>query len=302
VYVSPDGPTNFGDAGTIQIEEGVLDATGDMGRLGLRLSGGTLLAGAYGSFASSDRAFAIDADGGKLGISATAAGDVSRGGAVTWTSQGAAPVTLAARGNLNLILANASFPDVNAGSTLLIERDGPGSGEVRIHDTALTVNGSIGGSGRLQMGSTATGTLTVAGTLAPGSSPGTLTLDGHLALAAGARYEWELGVGGAADSVIVNGNLSLGATTIVQIVGYQWVPASPLDEFDLFTWTGSDPTGTDWILDWSRAGNLYGGLVVTDTAANRIYLTGLVPEPASALLLAAAGLLAGARPGRRRRA
>ena len=127
-----------------------------------------------------------------------------------------------------------------------------------------------------------------------GTIPGTLTVDGNLTLANNATYAWELGPGGVADSTSVTGAVGLGANTILRVIGYQWVPASAAAQLDLFTWSGADPAATNWILDWSQAGNLYGGSVVVDTAANRAYITGLVPEP-GALLLLTAGLLGLAR-------
>ncbi len=301
IYYSANAPAGHGSAGWIQVEEGVFEVTGNLGNTGLRLSGGTILSGTSSSFATADRAFQIGVEGGKIGLASTAAGDVSRGGTVVW-SQGVAPVTLAARDNYNLIFANTSFPDVAAGSTLLIERDGAGLGRVQINDAAVTISGTIGGSGTLRIGSAGAGSLAVVGTLSPGSSPGTLTIEGNLAMADYSIYAWELTRDTQYDSVAIVGSLSLGDNLILQLSGAHRAAAG--NQYTLFTWTGDGPSGaTNWILDYSQSENLMGGWVVTDLLGKRIYLTGLIPEPSTALLLlAAAGLSARRRgaDGRRR--
>lgn len=96
------------------------------------------------------------------------------------------------------------------------------TGSVTIEAGRLAVNGKLGGSqtvgngaflgGNGTIGSGLGSTLTVAqgGTLSPGNSIGTLTIDGDLALQAGSRFEVEVDPQStAADLVHVTGNASL---------------------------------------------------------------------------------------------
>ncbi len=311
VYTTTNTGGSYGGSGFIQVDEGTLDIRGG-GSMGpgvsLRLSGGELYVSGAGNRFSASSIFEIDADGGKLGLSPAATADVGRAGVIAWT-QGLPPVSFAARDNYNLNFTNLDFPDVNAGTTLLIERDGSGTGEVRIYDTAVAVNGTIGGSGRLQMGSAATGTLTVNGFLAPGTSPGTLTIDGNLVMGDGAVYLWEIepGPGGPADHLtdlaVVTGDLTLGGGMAVNIILNGDIDADPAREYDLFRYGGSL---TGWnpsaiTLDYALAGRLTGATVNLDADGGRIYLTGLVeiPEPATLGMLLAGILVLARRRARR---
>ncbi|MBY0362351.1 MAG: autotransporter-associated beta strand repeat-containing protein [Phreatobacter sp.] len=99
-----------------------------------------------------------------------------------------------------------------SGGTLLVGAAGSGQlgGAVNV-----AVGGTLGGSGSI------TGSVTVAGTLAAGNSPGTLTIDGSLTLTGSSLSRFELNspgvVGGSHpitgnDLVVVNGSLTLGGT------------------------------------------------------------------------------------------
>ncbi len=118
------------------------------------------------------------------------------------------------------------------------------TGPTNINGGALRVNGSIAGAvnvnsgGALQGTGTIAGLVTVAGGgfLAPGNSPGVLTV-GSLALSSGSQTQIELGGvnrGSQFDAVFVSGNLTFGGTLNVSIVnGFAPVLG---DSFDLFDW------------------------------------------------------------------
>ena len=124
-------------------------------------------------------------------------------------------------------------------------------------------------------------TIASGGTLAPGNSPGTLTVDGDLVLGSGSFLDLEIDgtAAGAFDRLIVTGSFEADGTIRVRL-GYT---AAHGDRFDLLDWTGpiTDPQAT---FDFSDAG-LAGGLS-WDTS--EFFSTGvlrIIPEPASGVLL-----------------
>lgn len=114
-----------------------------------------------------------------------------------------------------------------AGITNLTGASGGFTGSTEITGGTLLVGGTLGGgvsvsgAGMLGGSGTLTGNVSIneGGTLAPGNSPGTLTIAGNLDLNAGSTSIFELGeagvVGGANnDLVAVTGNLALNGGTI----------------------------------------------------------------------------------------
>ncbi|MGN6311011.1 MAG: autotransporter-associated beta strand repeat-containing protein, partial [Xanthobacteraceae bacterium] len=113
-----------------------------------------------------------------------------------------------------------------AGTTLLTGDSSTFDGITTVSGGKLLVNGQLGGTinvasgGLLGGGGTIGGNATVDGTLSAGNSPGTLTIDGDLALHGGSTSVFELNTPGVAggtgasgnDLVKVGGNLTLGGT------------------------------------------------------------------------------------------
>jgi polygalacturonase len=145
-------------------------------------------------------------------------GALSGSGALTLNVPGGALLTL--RGDSSsysgsLVVSNSGTVFVNntAGS-------GTGSGAVNVLSTAkLGGNGIIGGP------------VTVDGTLAPGTSPGTLTINNSLVLHSGAALQYELGT--SSDLVAVSGDLTLGGTLNIADSG-----GFTNNVFTLFTYGG----------------------------------------------------------------
>ena len=105
----------------------------------------------------------------------------------------------------------------DAGQTRLVAPEG-----VRIEGGRLAGQGTIVGS-----------VLMAGGTLAPGASPGALSIDGSLSLGAGSRFAIELG-GTASDrydTVSATGALALGGT--LEASSYQGFRPAPADTFDI---------------------------------------------------------------------
>ncbi|MCT7378693.1 autotransporter domain-containing protein [Chelativorans salis] len=94
------------------------------------------------------------------------------------------------------------------------------SGATTVHDSATFVaNGTLGGildvlaGGRLR-GAGAVGTTTMAGSVAPGNSIGTLTVSGDYTQAAGSTYEVEVDGAGNSDLLDVSGTATLEGGTV----------------------------------------------------------------------------------------
>ena len=134
---------------------------------------------------------------------------------------------------------------VSAGFTELTGDSSAYAGHVDVDGGTLSVNGSLGGdihvapAGRLQ-GTGTVNDVVVAGTLAPGNSPGTLHVKGDLVMQAGSVYEAQIDPAtGKSDSVEVAGNVTIqpGTTLAVQSLSEQ--PLTPGAQINLFQSTGN---------------------------------------------------------------
>ncbi|MGA2241784.1 MAG: glycosyl hydrolase family 28 protein [Verrucomicrobiota bacterium] len=157
-----------------------------------------------------------------------------------------------------------------AGSLLTLQGDSSGfSGALTVNDGTLLVDNTAGsgtGSGAVTVLSAATlggtgvvgGSLTVNGTLAPGNSPGTLTVNNNLVVNDGAVLQYELGA--SSDLTVVNGNLTLGGALNITSVG-----GLGATNYTLFTYTGNlsgdatfgvTPPGYSFYLNTNTAGQV----------------------------------------------
>jgi autotransporter-associated beta strand protein len=155
----------------------------------------------------------------------------------------------------------------------------------------VEAGGTVGGAG------TYLGNLSMpAGSfLDPGSSPGTFTVDGNLTATPGSTLLWELGDNLAMyDRVDIKGGLILPGHGAVDITIQLSNPAGqdPTGQtFTFVTWAGADPVGgTNWGIDYGTTGwsggSISGNGTDLDSLPGGSYqISGLVPEPATVLLL-----------------
>jgi len=107
-----------------------------------------------------------------------------------------------------------------AGRTVLTGDSTAFSGTTTVGGGVLSVDGRLGGTltivtaGRLE-GTGAVGTTTIAGTVAPGHSIGTLTVNGNYTQAAGSTYVAEINTAGQSDRITVTGSALLAGGTVV---------------------------------------------------------------------------------------
>ncbi|WP_010183454.1 autotransporter outer membrane beta-barrel domain-containing protein [Sphingomonas sp. PAMC 26605] len=112
---------------------------------------------------------------------------------------------------------------------------------------------------------TVNGNITVAGTLSPGASPGTMTVNGNVALQGGSIALFEL-TSGVSDKLVVNGAVSIASGATLQIVPIGTL--RPGASYDLITTTGGISGSFTTVL---KPADLFGVLV---QRADRIQLLG----------------------------
>ncbi|KQZ69554.1 hypothetical protein ASE06_01670 [Sphingopyxis sp. Root214] len=189
-------------SGTLQVSA---DANLGAATGGLNFSSGTLRTTA--SFASA-RNTSLSGDGTIL----TDAGTIF---SIDGVISGAGALTKSGTGILTLSGSNsyAGATNVNAGTLLVNGNQSAATGLLTVASGATVGgNGRIGGSVNVLNG----------GILAPGNSPGTLNIDGNLALAGGSVLNFEFGqadvAGGSLNDLVnVGGNLTLDGTINVNV-------------------------------------------------------------------------------------
>jgi autotransporter-associated beta strand protein len=195
-----------------------------------------------------------------------ASGDQTFTSTISGTGQlrrDAANPAIAGRTILSGVNSYSGGTIVNAG-TLLVNNpfaSGTGSGFV-----AVSNNGTLGGSGGIA------GPVWCAGTIAPGQSVGTLTLEGGLDLSAGGTNEWELAALTTADAgsnfdqiMLTAGDLTLGANAKLRLSFINSASApNPADPFWMtsHSWKIISLTGTA-----SNTGNTSFGSIVNGNYA-----------------------------------
>ena len=222
------------DQGTVRLEGGGF-AAGNV--LDVRSGGRLDLNGSSQSFSSLSGGGSVALGGGTLTIDSTRAtifaGSISGG-------------ALVKSGSAGLVLGGSTAVTSASIETGRLSIDGTLSGTVTV-----APGGVLGGSGIVN------GPITVAGSHAPGNSPGVQTVNGDLDYQSGSSFTWELAAntatqgppgGFAFDQVLVGGNLTFSGPTSLVLSFYDTDPESDwvsgVDWSDPF-W-GSNRSWTLW--------------------------------------------------------
>ncbi len=159
------------------------------------------------------------------GTSGAIAGDVANNGALVFNRSDA----LALGGAIS---GAGTLAQIGSGVTTLSGDSSAFSGSTSVSAGTLRVNGTLGSAGStmsVASGGTLGGSGTVGGSvaiadgiLAPGNSPGTLTINGNLSLASASVLDYEFGQAGVVggplnDLTVVGGNLTLDGTINVAV-------------------------------------------------------------------------------------
>jgi fibronectin-binding autotransporter adhesin len=229
----------------------------------------------------------------------TVAGDATNtvfSGTVSNTGTGLLSIVKSGTGTLALT-GNNTYGGTTAvnGGTLLVNgqtgvNSGTGTGAVTVNGGAAA-GGTLGGSGRIA-GSVTVNAGTVNGVIAPGNSPGTLTIGGDLTLAG--TYTADV-IDPAADLIAVTGNLTLGGTLNLP-VGNSYAPPASNVTYTLITYGGTLSTTFSSILNLPPSYTVSYG-----TGSNSAVVLAPTPVPEPAIVLGACAVATGAFGWLRRR-
>lgn len=247
----------------------------------------------------------ISVNTGAMTIADTLGGDGGLG-ALNLGGNADGGITKTGAGTLILSGANnySGGTAINGGTLLVNNVSGSGTGRANIAGTggAVTVNNTaiLGGTGSIA------GSVTVnsGGTVAPGASPGILTINNNIVFQSGSFFSVELNgtaAGTQYDQLAVNGTVNLSSSLLVLNVGYA---ANPGDSFFVLvndgtesitgTFTGLPQDGT-MLIGNQLFGISYQGDYSTGerTNGNDVVLFAMaVPEPSTLALCAVVGVVA----------
>lgn len=262
---------------------GFLSETSMGGSAGVTLGGGGLFINANGAGISSAKTITLGTGGGYF--------DGATGWTQTWSAKITGTGGFTKRSGMTLVLDGTAndytgTTDIQAGILKLGSANAiAGSSQIIVGaSTTLDVSAvtwTLGSGQTLSGTGTVAGNAAIAGDLAPGSSPGTLSISGNLDLTSTSDWLVELGGTGTTefDRVLVGGALTAGGLIKVSLVN-SFNPAnfSSFDIADFMSFTNSG-----YAFDFSAA-PLDPGLSWDTSAFSTSGKIAVIPEQSAALL------------------
>lgn len=280
------GTGNSGFTGTWKATAGTfgfLSETSMGGSTGVTLDGGGLFMNANGVGISSAKTLTLGSGGGFF--------DGATGWTQTWSAKITGSGGFTKRSGMTLVLDGASndytgVTNIQTGTLKLGSANAIASSSQIIVGASTTldvstVSWTLGSAQILTGVGTVAGNATIAGDLAPGSSPGTLTFNNDLTLNALSELQVELGGTGAGtfDRIVVGGALTAGGLIKVSLInGFNPANYSSFDVADFGSFTDSG-----YGFDFTGA-PLDPGLTWDTSAFSTTGTIAVVPEQSAALL------------------
>ena len=280
------GTGNSGFTGTWKATAGTfgfLSETSMGGSTGVTLDGGGLFMNANGVGISSAKTLTLGSGGGFF--------DGATGWTQTWSAKITGSGGFTKRSGMTLVLDGASndytgVTNIQTGTLKLGSANAIASSSQIIVGASTTldvstVSWTLGSAQILTGVGTVAGNATIAGDLAPGSSPGTLTFNNDLTLNALSELQVELGGTGAGtfDRIVVGGALTAGGLIKVSLInGFNPANYSSFDVADFGSFTDSG-----YGFDFTGA-PLDPGLTWDTSAFSTTGTIAVIPEQSVALL------------------
>jgi fibronectin-binding autotransporter adhesin len=243
------------------------------------------------------------------GSTSTLRANVGSGTVATW----AGPLTGNGTLSMQTVFAGAtqvSGTNDGMGTLILANNANSHTGAINVNTGTLLVNGNVASSTQLVTVG-ATGTLggngminrnvVVNGSLAPGNSPGLLTINGNLTMNSGSAFRAELNgalPGSGYDQLAVNGLVSLGNANLFVTGGFQpdanytyFLVNNDLNDAITGTFNGLAEGSS---VSWTFGGNAYSATLTyladfstqSISGGNDVALFNVIPEPGAGALLA----------------
>jgi hypothetical protein len=215
----------------------------------------------------------------------------------------ASPTRLVTTGEVGFYNSRSTSPTGHRGNAGAVVVANGGTFDLVAAGTAIASTWTVNDGGSVSGIGTFAGDMTLesGALIAPGNSPGTLTIDGNLTLGGGSIYQYEFNKSGSLfDSIVVTGDLIANGTQVLQFTQLDGQAISLSDIFPLFTVSGTLANGLPNFLLEGTGFNFNAASIYQ--LGNQIFLTGVqtaVPEPNSIVLLLGLGLPAVVRLRRR---
>ena len=153
---------------------------------------------------------------GNGGTTGSVSGNIANNGTLIFNQSGETS-------NGSVFTGNGLIRQVGSGATMLTANSSAFAGTTQVEAGALIIEGRLGGTvnvmaGTLVQGTGTLGNVTLAGTIAPGNSIGTLNV-GSITFQAGSIYQVEVNAAGRSDKIVASGTATLTGGSVKVLAG-----------------------------------------------------------------------------------